>query len=89
MLLCRKKNSNQKNEEISIIEASNNKASLRVGEVLRENSWTISPDVNPDVWWVEVAEGETVKATFITDLDSISFNIKLKESKDFLVVLNV
>ena len=91
ILICscaENKNSNQKNDEISIIEASINKASLRVGEVLRENSWTISPDVNPDVWWVEVEEGETVKATFITDLDSISFNIKLKESKDFSVILN-
>ncbi len=91
MLICscaKSNNTNQNKDTVAIIEASNNKASLRVGEVLKENSWTISPDVNPDIWWVEVKEDENVKATFITDLDSISFNLKSNESKDFIVLLN-
>lgn len=79
---------NEKSENIIIIEASNKMASLRDGNSYAENSWTISPDINPDIWYVEVAKNKKTKATFITDKDSISFNIKANETKDFIVVLN-
>ncbi|WP_452225010.1 DUF4932 domain-containing protein [Lacinutrix chionoecetis] len=87
-LSCKQEKETTKKQEVSIIKASINMASLREGNIYRENSWTISPDLNPDVWTIEVSENDTTKATFITDQDSITFNVKLNDIYNFIVVLN-
>ncbi len=53
------------------------------GDVLRH--WKLEPDVSPDIARSVVPEGPSKKVTFITDVDSISFDVKLGKTYDFFI----
>jgi hypothetical protein len=73
----------QKN--IPIIKATSKKIDIRDGENLKKQWWTISPELNPDVYETN-SLGQ--KVTFITDKDSISVEIKKDTKFDFIILLN-
>ena len=73
----------QKN--IPIIKATSNKIDVRDGKNFRKQNWTISPEINPDVYETS-SLGQ--KVTFITDKDSISVKIKKDTEFNFIVLLN-
>ena len=70
------------------IKANDIKASLRSGENYWHNAWTISPEINPDIWYVKPELDKSIRATFITDVDSISFDVYTGQSYDFKVILS-
>lgn len=60
---------------ISIVDGTNEK----------QNSWRLAPEANPDVYEAELKDGKPHKVTFRTDVDSISFDVELGKSYDFIV----
>ena len=70
---------------IPIIKATSNKIDVRDGKNFRKQNWTISPEINPDVYETS-SLGQ--KVTFITDKDSITVKIKKDTEFNFIVLLN-
>jgi hypothetical protein len=71
-------------QKLPIIKANNDKASIRDGQVFKENNWRISPEIKLDVYATN-KKGE--KVSFYTDVDSISFTIQPDKVYDFIVLL--
>lgn len=51
------------------------------------SEWTISPETRPDVWDVIVSKSTKTKVAFLTDKDSISFNVEPNKNYDFIVLM--
>ncbi|MDD5150021.1 MAG: transglutaminase domain-containing protein [Flavobacterium sp.] len=73
----------QKN--IPIIKSTSKKIDIRDGKNLKKQWWTISPELNPDIYETS-SLGQ--KVTFITDKDSINVEIKKDTKFDFIILLN-
>ncbi len=73
----------QKN--IPVIKSTSMRVDIRDGKKLTKQNWTISPELNPDVYETS-SLGK--KVTFITDKDSISVKIKKDTKFDFIILLN-
>jgi hypothetical protein len=72
-------------ENLPIIKATSKKVDIRDGKNLSKQNWTISPELNPDVYETS-SLGQ--KVTFITDKDSITVKIKKDTEFNFIVLLN-
>lgn len=59
--------------------------SVKDGDVLRSNFWTIEPDLDLDVFEASKLN-ETKTVSFYSDIDSISFELTPRTSHDFLVI---
>lgn len=57
---------------------------IRDGGVFKKASWHISPKLNPDRYTTSTKNGTV---TFITDLDSISFEVKPNTKFQFIILL--
>jgi hypothetical protein len=77
-----------KKESIKIITANSKQATIKFNNKIYPGSWTITPSVSPDIFPVEITKGTTTKVSFLTDLDSINFEISFGDKKDFYVLLN-
>ncbi len=71
--------------QIKTIKAHSKSVDIRDGDNFKKNTWTISPEINPDVYET-TSLGK--KVTFYTDLDSISIKINPTTTFDFVVLLN-
>lgn len=70
--------------KITIINANNKHVSIKDGENLKKNYWTIAPEAKPDVY---ITFNKTV--TFYTDKDSITVKVNdKKDSVNFIILLN-
>lgn len=69
--------------KMKIIHAKSKMVSIRDGNELQQNSWTIVPSAKPDVY-----ETTGKKVTFITDMDSITFKTELNGVYDFIILLD-
>lgn len=72
---------------LPVIKASSKVVSIRDGMHFRKDIWYIMPEKKPDYYFVEIPDKEH-KVTFITDLDSITFNVNNGEQYDFIILLN-
>ena len=68
--------------KMKIIHAKSKSVSIRDGDELRQNTWTIVPSAKPDVY-----ETSGKKVTFITDVDSITFKTELNKTYNFLILI--
>ena len=70
--------------KLPVIRANSKTVDIRDGKMLRKGYWTISSEIKPDNY-----SALSQKVTFITDLDSISFNLNSKhETYRFVILLN-
>jgi hypothetical protein len=67
--------------KMKTIRANSATVDIRDGNVLYENTWTIEPTKKPDILTTQ-----SKRITFITDLDSITFNIEPNKTYDFVVL---
>jgi len=67
--------------KMKIIRANSDMVGIRDGNVL-SNTWVIEPAEKPDVFITQ-----SKRVTFITDLDSITFNIEPNKMYDFVILL--
>jgi|GEM_PF-6298206 len=68
-------------KKMKTIRANSDTVSIRDGSVFYQNAWRISPAAKPDVY---KTSGKRV--TFITDLDSITFNTESNKNYDFVIL---
>jgi erythromycin esterase len=73
--------------KINVIHSNTPVISIRDGSELKINYWTITPATNPDVYET-LFKGTGHIVTFITDVDSISFELVKEEIYNFKIVLN-
>lgn len=72
---------------LPVLKANNAVLSIKDGGVFLENYWTISPEIELDVYVADKTNAAKV-VTFYSDIDSISFTVKPTEKYDFLILLN-
>lgn len=72
-------------KDIPIIKTTSNKIDIRDGKTFKKQNWTISPELNPDIYETS-SLGQ--KVTFITDKDSITVKINKNTKFDFIILLN-
>lgn len=74
-------------QKLPIVKANSKVVDIRDGDDFQKGNWNISPEVRPDIFNVERFKGHK-KVTFITDIDSISFNVEPQKTYDFIILLN-
>ena len=78
---------NYAQDKLPVIKASSKVVDIRDGLHFKKGYWYIMPEKNPDYYFVEIP-GKDHIVSFITDQDSISFDIKYGEDYDFIILLN-
>ena len=73
-------------QELPILKSTLPVVSIREGDVLRKDYWTLSPETKPDVFEAWVPESGSIRVTFITDVDSLGFTVQVGDQYDFLIV---
>ena len=68
--------------KMKTIRANYDMVDIRDGNVLYENAWRVAPMEKPDIFTTQ-----SKKVTFITDLDSITFDIESNKTYDFVIIL--
>ncbi|HRI33471.1 MAG TPA: transglutaminase-like domain-containing protein [Saprospiraceae bacterium] len=71
--------------QIKTIKANSKTVAIRDGDNYNENAWTISPEINPDIFTTS-SKGKYV--TFYTDLDSIKVEITPTTLFNFIIMLH-
>jgi hypothetical protein len=71
--------------KLPVVRASSTSVDIRDGDEFSKNAWTISPQINPDVYTTS-SKGKRV--TFYTNKDSITVKITEKTKFDFIILLN-
>jgi hypothetical protein len=74
-------------QQLPIIRARAKNVKIIDGKNYKADFWVIFPETKPDIYYLDLPR-KNQKLKFITDLDSISFEMKFGETKDFIVLLN-
>lgn len=72
-------------QQLPLIKATSKKVDIRDGNIFKKATWTISPELKPDIY---ETTNKNKKVTFYTDIDSISFIVKPNEKYNFIILLN-
>ena len=72
---------------LPVIRASSKNVTIRDGNHFKKGYWYIFPEKKPDFYFVEIPE-KPHAVSFITDMDSISFDINYGKDYDFIILLN-
>ncbi|WP_285057333.1 pepsin/retropepsin-like aspartic protease family protein [Pedobacter ginsengisoli] len=72
---------------LPVVRATSKTASIRDGKHFKKDYWAIMPERKPDYYYAEIPQKNNT-ITFITDLDSISFNTTYGKDYDFIILLN-
>ncbi len=70
-----------------MIRADSIRADIREGDELVQGNWNINPSLRPDVYDAYV-EGKSKRFAFITNRDSVVFDVEPGKSYPFVVLLN-
>ncbi|MBK8724420.1 MAG: transglutaminase domain-containing protein [Saprospiraceae bacterium] len=71
--------------KMTIIPATSKLVSIQEGDNFSKNSWTITPDLKPDIYYTK---NKNVKVTFFTDKGQYSVKVKSGKKYDFIILLN-
>lgn len=74
-------------QKLPILNTNNNLISIKEGDDYYKDTWTISPEVKPDVFVTNLFNGSK-KITFYSEIDSIAFTVKPNKKYDFIILLN-
>lgn len=72
-------------DKLPVIKSNTDIISIQNGAELRKNAWRLAPEAKPDVYEAELIDGKTTKISFITDIDSISFDVEEGKKYDFII----
>ena len=75
-------------EKMPVVKSNSRIISVQSGTVLQKDNWTLQPESKPDVLETAVFDNKPIKVTFITDIDSISFNVEAGKKYDFIIQWN-
>jgi Domain of unknown function (DUF4932) len=71
--------------DLPVIKSNTNVISIKDGDRMKTNSWTLAPDVKPDIYEADLMGNKPQKVTFITDVDSITFTVEVGKTYDFII----
>ncbi len=74
-------------QNLPVIRANSKNVEISDGLNYKSDFWVIFPETKPDIYYLDLPRKAT-RLKFITDIDSISFNMKFGEVKDFIVLLD-
>ncbi len=74
-------------QNLPVIKATSKNVKVRDGANFKENFWVIIPETKPDIYFVDFPK-KVQKVTFITDQDSITFDVSFGKTYDFIILLN-
>ncbi len=74
--------------ELPTIVSNEALVSVRNGAQFSQNSWRVTPELNPDVYTAALIDGKPSLVTFISDADSLSFVVEMGKSYDFVIMWN-
>ena len=74
-------------QKLPVIKATSKNVKIRDGANFKDNFWVIFPETKPDIYFVDFPRKDQ-KVTFITDKDSISFDVTFGHIYDFIILLN-
>lgn len=74
-------------QTLPVIRANSKVVTIKDGLNTKNNFWVIVPEVKPDIYYLDLPRRNS-NLKFITDIDSISFNMSYGDKKDFIVLLN-
>jgi hypothetical protein len=74
-------------QKLPIVNASAKKVDIKVGNAVGNDNWNIDASIRPDVFNIAVPANGT-PITFITDKDSIRFDVKPGDYHEFVILLN-
>ncbi len=72
---------------LPVIKASSRNVDIRDGSHFKKSYWYIMPEKKPDYYFTEIPHRRHT-VVFITDVDSISFQIEYDREYEFIVLLN-
>ena len=72
-------------QKLPILKSTLPVVSVRNGDVLRKDYWTLSPETIPDIYEAWLPEGDSLVVTFITDVDSLGFTVHVGDQRDFII----
>lgn len=73
--------------KLPVIKATSKKIVINDGGVMHKNSWTLEPELRPDVFVADRTR-QTKWVTFYTDIDSIRVKVKPGSRFNFVILLN-
>ena len=73
--------------QVPVIKANSRTVDIRDGQFYQRGFWTLMPEVKPDFYLIQRGPLKR-RVSFITDLDSISFDVEKGKQYDFIIVLN-
>ncbi len=71
--------------DLPVIRSNAAVISIQDGANLKKNNWSLAPEAKPDIYEAELIDGKPHKVTFLTDLDSISFEVEEGKRYDFII----
>lgn len=71
--------------KLPVIKSNVPVVTIKDGETLRKDGWTLAPGAKPDVYEAALVNGRPHRVTFITDVDSISFMVEEGKHYDFII----
>jgi hypothetical protein len=74
-------------QKLPIIRANSINVKILDGLNYKSDFWAIIPETKPDIYYLDLPRKNTL-VKFVTDIDSIYFNLNYGEVKDFIVLLN-
>jgi hypothetical protein len=74
-------------QNLPVIRANSKYVKINDGLNYKPDYWVIFPKIKPDIYYLDLPRKKTL-LKFITDVDSIYFNLNYGEVKDFVVLLN-
>ncbi|MGX5856404.1 DUF4932 domain-containing protein [Dyadobacter jiangsuensis] len=86
-LLCLYAHIHAQAQHVRVVHTGSTSMDVRDGNGFRKGGWGIDPSVRPDVYETYI-EGESKKVSFITDRDSITFDVMPGKTYPFAFVLN-
>lgn len=59
---------------------------IRQGSAIATDSWRLAPELSPDVYEALLEDGKPATVTFLTDVDSIRFQVEVGSRHDFVIL---
>lgn len=71
--------------ELPVLRATRPVVSVRVAGVLSRDSWQLAPGMRPDVFDVPLPDGRPARVVFLSDVDSLGFDVEAGRPVDFVI----
>ena len=72
-------------DNLPILKSNSNVLTIKVNDEVKSSTWRLNGRLNPDTYTTDVEKGKTVRVTFVSDIDSIEFNVVQGKNFDFFV----